>query len=303
MGIRFRKSIQIFPGVKLNINKSGLSLSLGPRGLKYTVNSSGKSTATIGIPGSGLSYSKNITKGFQSKKSLTSRQDHLEENEAQVIDYQNYINYITSLHLYSDPAVEWLPNGPSHLPEISADETAASHYTQLDTSASALKLLSEGILNGELDAYEQALRAYLPLQDLAEFGSGFDIDLEDANSAIIRFDLNLESVLPHQKLSLTPTGKLSQKALTKSELKSIADDYIASAALRIALDLFALLPLTLVRIIARDKMTSPVTGHDSYEVYLDVAIDKKTLESLNLETIDPSSALQNFSVNQSLLKF
>lgn len=302
MSLKFRKSIQIFPGVKLNLSKSGLSLSLGPRGLKYTISTSGKSTATIGIPGSGLSYSKTLSKAFQTKKKSSGPIEHTEANEAQLIEYQNYVTYITHLHLYADEVLHWSAQGPSRLPEISADESSASHYVQLSTSAEDLSNLSGKVLLGDLDAYEQVLRAYLPLQDLAEFGSGFDIAFIDAKKAVVYFDLNLKDVIPQEKLSLTPTGKLSRKALPKGEQKSIADDYIASAALRVALDLLALLPLNLVQVVARDNAISPITGHDTQTVYLDVAIDKKTLASLNLETIDPSSALQNFSITTSLLK-
>lgn len=31
MGLRFRRTISIFPGVRLNLSKSGISLSLRPR--------------------------------------------------------------------------------------------------------------------------------------------------------------------------------------------------------------------------------------------------------------------------------
>lgn len=302
MSLRFRKSIQIFPGVKLNLSKSGLSLSLGPRGLKYTINTSGKSTATIGIPGSGLSYSKTLTKAFPSKKNPQASQETAASNEAQVVEQQNYIHYITNLHQYADEAVHWLTQGPSRLPEVSADETAASHYVKLATAPEDLTELSKRVLSGDLEAYEQVLRAYLPLQDLAEFGSGFDIDLTDAKQAVVHFDLNLEDVLPKEKLSLTATGKLSQKAIAKGEQKIIADDYIASASLRVALDLFALLPLETVQVVARDNAISPATGHELQTVYLDAVIDKKTLVGLNLEAIDPSSALQNFSMTVCLLK-
>jgi hypothetical protein len=47
--------------VKLNLSKSGVSTSVGKRGA--TMNFSGRGTkATVGIPGSGLSYSKQLTK-------------------------------------------------------------------------------------------------------------------------------------------------------------------------------------------------------------------------------------------------
>lgn len=55
MGFRFRKSIKILPGIRLNLSKSGVSTSIGRPGL--TVNlKNGKTTTTVGVPGTGLSY-------------------------------------------------------------------------------------------------------------------------------------------------------------------------------------------------------------------------------------------------------
>ena len=56
MSTRFRRSKQIVPGVRLNVNKGSASLSFGPKGLKHTVSTTGKSHTTVGIPGSGLSH-------------------------------------------------------------------------------------------------------------------------------------------------------------------------------------------------------------------------------------------------------
>ncbi len=56
MGLRFRKSIGIIPGVRLNLSKSGLSsLSIGGKGLTYNIGRKG-TRATGGLPGTGLSY-------------------------------------------------------------------------------------------------------------------------------------------------------------------------------------------------------------------------------------------------------
>lgn len=56
MGFRFRKSIKIMPGVRVNVSKSGFSTSVGGRGATMNVSKRGVRT-TVGIPGSGLSYS------------------------------------------------------------------------------------------------------------------------------------------------------------------------------------------------------------------------------------------------------
>ncbi len=53
---RFRRTIKIAPGVRLNIGKTGVSTSVGVRGANVTFGKRG-ATSTVGIPGSGLSYS------------------------------------------------------------------------------------------------------------------------------------------------------------------------------------------------------------------------------------------------------
>ena len=56
MGTRFRRSFKVAPGVRVNLNKKSASISFGPKGLKHTVSTTGKSHTTVGIPGTGLSY-------------------------------------------------------------------------------------------------------------------------------------------------------------------------------------------------------------------------------------------------------
>ncbi len=65
MGLGFRKSIKIAPGVKVNINKKSVGVTMGGKGFHHTVNTSGRKTTSVGIPGTGLSYSSTS----QSKKS------------------------------------------------------------------------------------------------------------------------------------------------------------------------------------------------------------------------------------------
>lgn len=72
MGMRFRKSVKICKGVKVNFSKSGASLSLGGRG--HSMNFGGRGTrATVGIPGTGLSYSTKLTSHHKSRSSSSHR--------------------------------------------------------------------------------------------------------------------------------------------------------------------------------------------------------------------------------------
>lgn len=66
MGLRFRKSVKILPGVKLNFSKSGTSVTVGKRGMSANFSSRG-TRATVGIPGTGLSYTTYSRKSKQTK--------------------------------------------------------------------------------------------------------------------------------------------------------------------------------------------------------------------------------------------
>lgn len=72
MGLRFRKSFKILPGVKFNLGKKSAGVSVGTTGARYSVNSSGRKTSTVGVPGTGLSYSKSSGGGKKSDKSSKS---------------------------------------------------------------------------------------------------------------------------------------------------------------------------------------------------------------------------------------
>lgn len=55
MPFRFRRTVRLLPGVRLNVSKSGLSTSFGGRGGRVTLGH-GKTRTTVGLPGTGLSY-------------------------------------------------------------------------------------------------------------------------------------------------------------------------------------------------------------------------------------------------------
>lgn len=55
MGLIFRRRIQLAPGIRVNLSRSGPSLTFGVRGAHVTVGH-GRVTRTVGIPGTGIFY-------------------------------------------------------------------------------------------------------------------------------------------------------------------------------------------------------------------------------------------------------
>ena len=56
MGTRYRKSINLGGGFRINISKSGIGYSWGTKGYRVTKTVNGKTRKTYSIPGTGLSY-------------------------------------------------------------------------------------------------------------------------------------------------------------------------------------------------------------------------------------------------------
>jgi Protein of unknown function (DUF4236) len=54
--LRFRRSFRVGPGLRINVNKRSVGISVGTTGARTTINSNGRSTRSVGIPGTGLSY-------------------------------------------------------------------------------------------------------------------------------------------------------------------------------------------------------------------------------------------------------
>lgn len=61
MGFTARKSFKVMPGVRMTVSKGGVSTSAGVKGVRVTRTASGRTTRTVGIPGSGLSHTNTIS--------------------------------------------------------------------------------------------------------------------------------------------------------------------------------------------------------------------------------------------------
>lgn len=62
MSFRFRRTVRILPGIRLNFGKRGVSTSIGRRGASVTVGERGV-YGNVGLPGSGISYRERLDGG------------------------------------------------------------------------------------------------------------------------------------------------------------------------------------------------------------------------------------------------
>ena len=123
MGLRFRKSITICKGVRVNLGKAGASLSVGTKGCRYSIHSSGRRTASVGIPGTGIYYTQSSSRGTRKYKStahtkkqeiqqqkaaeLKAKLDQIQHNALLVAEYENYLELIRGVHKECEPTINW----------------------------------------------------------------------------------------------------------------------------------------------------------------------------------------------------
>jgi Protein of unknown function (DUF4236) len=114
MGWNFRRSVKIAPGVRLNLGKRGTSLSFGIRGLRTTIGN-GRVTSTVGIPGSGASFttSRRVTSVAGESVAVS---DHISDREktrqhpARVEFYRKQIESRRTERIIANGGV--VPHGP-----------------------------------------------------------------------------------------------------------------------------------------------------------------------------------------------
>ncbi|MHA2920768.1 DUF4236 domain-containing protein [Bacillus cereus] len=88
MGFKFRKSIKVAPGVKINVTHKGVGVSAGVKGASISTGPSG-SRITTSLPGTGISYEQRIGKKNGSKQ-RTSSSASATQNTMTTPNYQSH---------------------------------------------------------------------------------------------------------------------------------------------------------------------------------------------------------------------
>lgn len=276
MGLRFRRSVKICDGLKLNFGKTGMSMTVGSGPLKKTFNTNGNVTTTVGLPGTGIYWTETERRGSRSNRSSTSRQNQ-ERIQAPQSDYHTPAavnDYFTQSNMVEDDESAYMPESyaqTSSAAPVYSDESkdnsvqprkatpvervgllasdikhlytysdAPVDWTELVAGATADELLMDPVahsycvqmasrvLSGDVDAYLEVIEKMRPVDDLALYSGDFEFGTDAASYVEVEFVANPERVLQN------------------GTSDDMLEEFISAIALRVARDLFALLPVTKV---------------------------------------------------------
>lgn len=260
MAWRFRRSVQILPGVKINFNRKSTSLTIGGHGIHKTFSSTGRTTTSLGIPGTGLYYTTSTGR----KNQQTSKQTYaVQPSYATVpatpsmpaVNIEAVRNSIESIYRIADKPINWKKMLVSDSPDDKYFHDRA-----------------ERILEGDIDTYYEVINDVNPLDDLIQYGSDFECGTDDPRMLAIHFHVNSRSVLGE-----------AQK-LPKTQYNDLLQDYVCGCSIRIACDMFALLPIRHVIVDAWDL------GGD----ILSVDFKRKKFDKLDFANLDASDTVKSF---------
>jgi len=319
MGLNFRKSISLGKGLKLNLSKSGPSVSFGKSGFRQSINLKGQARTTVGIPGTGIYYTKtnnvkNLVGGLTGNKDTSSKgkkttgkaaskstsgksapvkaakaapaskqvdEELIARSRARVEEFAAGIDALKSVHKQSDGYIDW---------EAVANGAVSGQIRELQPFA-------QSVLAGDIDSYFKVIEQAGPFDDLLEYGSCFEVGTDDPKIMEIEFQVRSDEIIPEEYPDMKANGEIVMKAFSKSAYYELVQDYVSSTVLRVARDTFALLPVQQVIVHAVDKVLNPATGNDEEVTILSVRIKRDAMAVLNFERIDPSDCVENFECN------
>ena len=329
MGLNFRKSISLGKGLKLNLSKSGPSVSFGKSGFRQSINLKGNARTTVGIPGTGIYYTKNTNvknvvsgltgKAQEAKNKKAAGKAAAEPKAAKAPKGTKAAGVAAgaaagATAAAAKPAVneELIAASKAKVEEFAAGiEALKSVHKQsdgyIDWEAIAngavsgqfkeLQPFAQSVLAGDIDAYFKVIAEVGPFDDLLEYGSGFEVGTDDPSLLEVEFQVKSGDIIPTQYPDMKANGEIVMKDFTKSAYYELVQDYVSSTMLRVARDTFALLPVRQVIIHAVDKVLNPATGNDEEVTIASVKIKRDALATLNFERIDPSDCLESFESN------
>jgi hypothetical protein len=160
--------------------------------------------------------------------------------------------------------------------------------------AAQLRALARRILAGDTSAFTEALVELNPLSELSELGSSVHFVFHDARTVECSILVQGREAIPKEQKSITASGKLSVKALPKGRFHELYQDYVCACVLRLAREIFALLPVDSVLVTATVEQES-ANESIAEAAALSVAFRREPFLNLNFESIDPSDAIELFT--------
>ncbi len=168
------------------------------------------------------------------------------------------------------------------------DDYQARHAEWKSDTALAKRLLS-----GDVSAQRDVIAEMQSLSEEGLIGTHLSFRISDEFVHAIAH-VHGDEVVPKVRRKQLQSGRLSESKMPPGEANELYQDYVCSVALRVAGDLFGLLPRDEIYVTCVADMLDRATGHQAETPILSVRFVRETFRRLSLGRIDPSDCMRNF---------
>lgn len=193
--------------------------------------------------------------------------------------------------------IENLENSRKEKIKENLDKQDEKHKLYLEEKEDFDKItnIAKGVLNKDSQSYTYALNLFDPFEDLNDYGSDISFNVSP-DIIYVDYYVHSEDVVPKNiKKILRKGAEIKEEPMPISRFNEIYQDYVCSCILRIAKEIFQLLPVVEnVQINAKGSIINKATGNYEEKTIVTVKIDRKKLTELNFQLLDPSDSMSNF---------
>jgi hypothetical protein len=173
-------------------------------------------------------------------------------------------------------------------------QAAMQSYSEQMADWEKLKQLARRILAEEHKAYTEALVEFNPFVEISDLGSSINFTIHSAKLVECVLKVNGRQIIPAEVKTLTASEKVSFKPMPKGLFHEIYLDYLCGCVLRVAREVFALLPVDMILVAAAADSFDPRTGQTAEQPVLSVAMPRADVARLDFDQLVPSETMEHF---------
>jgi len=157
-----------------------------------------------------------------------------------------------------------------------------------------LRELARRVLSGEHMAFIEAFAEFNPVAEFSSVGSlkQFAVESDDLIQCV--FKANVSEVIPSEVKTLTASGKVSTKPMPKAQFHELHQDYVCGCVIRMAREVFAMLPVGTILVTALADVLDPRIGQFAEQPVLSVAMPRAVVASLDFDSISAADTMDHF---------
>lgn len=167
-------------------------------------------------------------------------------------------------------------------------------YQELVTTWDIERRIAKLILAKDPVAYQEALDYVHALDEFGDYGSRASVARAEPDLVVISYTVADRETIPAEEITLNGSGTLSSKTMPAERYWVLFHDHVCSAALRIARDVFNILPVKRVIVNVSRTSLNSITGYRVSEPILAVRFWRSILNQVNLQAIVPSEIMTKF---------